>query len=464
LAVFVGQRVDRYEVLFPVASGGMAHVYGARLRAAAGVTKLLAVKVLKRDLATDTYFVDLFIDECRIAARIEHPNVVRVFDVVMHDGLPCMVMEFLRGQSLSRLTQRLARTGQRLTDRQIACVLSQAGKGLDAAHRLTDHHGHALALVHRDVSPENVHVGYDGLVKVVDFGIASTRARLTETRPGEFKGKVAYAAPERIHAADDVDARSDVWSLGVMAWQLFAGRELFEADDEAARMWKIVNGDVRDLAEHRPDLDPLVRAAIMNALRRAPDDRTVTAGALADVMQRLDPAPPEELASVIAGAFERERIDQDHVIAESVDAPTGTDPMLDERPSTPRRRWLPGLVAASIVTVAAAGVWAATRGAPVSPPESPAAELPEPTANAAPVVAAPPRPAPEAAADDPRDGDAIPPDAAPIPATTDLRPEPGARPSKSTGSAHGRGRKTSAHKREPKAKSEVFRNPYPESQ
>lgn len=274
-----GEHVDRYRVIAPVATGGMAAVYAVQRSSIGGFDKLLALKVILPHLASERYFLDMFLDEARIASQIQHANVVGVFDVVEHHGLPCMVMEYLHGRSFSSVLTRPHEGGPACPPVLRVAILAAAAEGLAAAHRACGRDGLPLGVIHRDVSPQNVHVGYDGQVRLVDFGIAAARGRLSSTRAGTLKGKLDYLAPEQITGSDRVTAKVDVWSFGVMAWQALTERRLFTDDNDAATMWNVVNREV-------PGLDPAlltasmdddgaraVTSAIMGCLRREPAER-----------------------------------------------------------------------------------------------------------------------------------------------------------------------------------------------
>jgi serine/threonine protein kinase len=210
-----GERLGAYEVIAELACGGMAAVYLARRRfEVGGLGKLVAVKVVLPHLR-DREFVTMFLDEVRVAVAIAHTNVVQVLDVGECDGWPYMVMEYLRGQSLDRVVRR-ARDQRIVADGPILMALAQAAAGLHAAHETVGDDGEPLGIVHRDVTPRNIHVGYDGCTKIVDFGIAASRGKIVKTQPGVVKGTLHYMPPEMISRAHRVDRRADVWSFGVV--------------------------------------------------------------------------------------------------------------------------------------------------------------------------------------------------------------------------------------------------------
>ena len=209
-----GRRLGRYEVLARLASGGMAGVYVARALGVAGFERLFAVKVLHPHLAHEQEFITMFLDEARLAARIRHPNVVPTIDISdTQDAGYYLVMEYIEGDHLGALLQQAYKLGTRLPPPIALRVIVDALEGLAAAHELTDESGRRINLVHRDVSPHNVMVGTDGIARITDFGVAKAEVRLSTTREGQFKGKLAYMAPE--HASTgEADQRSDLFSAG----------------------------------------------------------------------------------------------------------------------------------------------------------------------------------------------------------------------------------------------------------
>ncbi len=233
----VPAQLGRYQLRFKVASGGMAAVFIARAVGGGSFEKVVAVKTIHPHLEVEGSAVRMFMDEARIASAINHPNVCQVFDYGEQDGVHYLVMEFLFGEPLSRLTKRLAaHTDPALRARLpglAARIVADAAEGLHAAHELKDAQGQLLEVVHRDVSPQNIFVTYDGGVKVVDFGVARARSRLEQTRAGEFKGKFEYVAPEQV-AGKAFDRRADVWALGVTLWEALTLEKLFRREELAA--------------------------------------------------------------------------------------------------------------------------------------------------------------------------------------------------------------------------------------
>ncbi len=313
----IGETIDRYTVLAELAHGGMAAVYAVG-RSTGHFNKLLAMKVMLPHLVSEKQFVDMFVDEARIAAHVQHPNVVQVFDVGDHKGTPYMVMEYLSGQSLSTVRRRI-----QLSAGEVLELLARAAEGLHAAHETRDRSGELLNIVHRDVSPQNIHVSYDGSVKVVDFGIAAASGRITQTRTGEVKGKLSYAAPEQLRPKREVDRRLDIWAMGVIAWEMLSGKRLFKGETDADTMYNVLNKIPAPLGGKIP---AEVAELVASCLERNVDLRPTTAAELARVFgsaaSRLG-ADRGELAARVSSAFAEQRAVEEERIASALGEPRG---------------------------------------------------------------------------------------------------------------------------------------------
>ena len=270
------ERIGRYRLCFELASGGMASVHLARAEGSTGFQKLVALKRIHAHLARDRDYVDMFLDEARIASSITHPNVCSVFDFGALDGEYFIAMEYLMGEPLSRVFRRVvADSDERsspLLPARMATIIAQACEGLHAAHELKDADGESLHVVHRDVSAENLFVTYDGTVQVVDFGIAHARQRLHHTQAGQVKGTFPYMAPEQMTAAA-VDRRIDVWALGAVLWELLTLRRLFLRDTDVNTMYAVLSSDVEPPSAHRSDIAPELDQIVLKALERNPERR-----------------------------------------------------------------------------------------------------------------------------------------------------------------------------------------------
>ncbi|NUP10925.1 MAG: protein kinase [Polyangiaceae bacterium] len=274
-------RIGRYEILRELGVGGMARVYLARSQGEGGFERLVAVKLLHDHLAQEQEFVSMFLDEARLAAQIRHPNVVSTIDVQVEDGKRYLVMEYVEGQSLSRLLSQRTRDGVRLPIGIALRITLDMLAGLHAAHEVRDPDGAQLGLVHRDVSPHNVLVGADGLSRITDFGVARAESRLSSTRSGEIKGKLPYMAPEQI-ASMPVDRRADVYSAALVAWEMFTGRRHFVADNQGALLRVILEGPLERPSAYNPEVPAEVEAVLMRAMTRERNVRHASAAELAD--------------------------------------------------------------------------------------------------------------------------------------------------------------------------------------
>ncbi|MEM6956969.1 MAG: serine/threonine-protein kinase, partial [Myxococcota bacterium] len=271
-----GRRLGRYEVLTQLASGGMAAVYIARAVGVAGFERLVAIKVLHPHLAYEEEFISMFLDEARVAASIRHPNVVPTLDISDTEGDGFfLVMEYIEGDHFGSLLGEAARGGERVSAPVSIRILLDALGGLAAAHRLCDEYGERLNLVHRDVSPHNILVGTDGIARLTDFGVAKAEKRLTSTRAGQLKGKLAYMSPEQA-STGAVDQRSDLFSMGVIVWEALTGRRLFRAENNGATLNKILHEPIPLPSELWDDLGAYDEV-MAKALDRDPDARFQTA-------------------------------------------------------------------------------------------------------------------------------------------------------------------------------------------
>ena len=330
------EKIGRYQLCFELASGGMASVYLARAEGGPGFQKLVALKRIHAHLADEKEYVEMFLDEARIASRITHANVCSVFDFGEADGEYFIAMEYLVGESLSRVHRRVvANADQRtstLLPARMARVIAQACEGLHAAHELKDADGESLHVVHRDVSAENLFVTYDGAAQVVDFGIAHASQRVHHTEAGQVKGTFPYMAPEQMTAAV-VDRRVDVWALGAVLWELLTLRRLFLRDTDVNTMYAVLSGEIRPPSHHRSDVPPELDAIVLKALQRSPDERWQSAREMGKALQRFlanqeDLVGPAEIADWMAELFPagESRKRQLMEIARTSDAPIDSDP------------------------------------------------------------------------------------------------------------------------------------------
>ena len=292
------RRVGRYALFGEIASGGMATVYFGRLVGAVGFSRSVAIKQLHPQYAKSPEFVAQFLDEAQLTARIRHPNVVSVLDVVARDGELFVIMEFVEGEPLSRLV-RFARDPIPL---EIAsAVLVQVLLGLHAAHEATTENGERLDIVHRDVSPQNMLVGVDGASHILDFGVAKAASRVHTTENGQIKGKLTYMAPEQLRGAD-LDRRVDVFAAGIVLWELITGQRLFARGDPGATVTAVLSGFVKPPSTHRPEVSPELDKLVLKALAPNREDRFASAREMAIALEGcVPPASSLKVGSWVEG-------------------------------------------------------------------------------------------------------------------------------------------------------------------
>lgn len=280
-----GERLDRFELVAELASGGMATVYLARLSAVAGFQRLYAIKRLHPHLQREQEFVDMFLDEARLAARIHHPNVVSILEVGESKRGYYLVMEYIEGDTVAHLLAKSAQKQSKLPVDVTMRIALDALAGLDAAHELKDDHDQPLEVVHRDVSPQNILVGIDGTTRITDFGVARAAARLTTTRTGQLKGKLAYMAPEQARG-HGVDRRADLFALGIVLWEALAMKRLFKGDGEAETLSRVLSEPIPKLRTLVPTLPAGIEAVVMKALERDPEKRFASAADFSEALEK----------------------------------------------------------------------------------------------------------------------------------------------------------------------------------
>jgi serine/threonine protein kinase len=291
---------SKYQLLMELGKGGMGIAHLAMSRGPQGFTKLLVLKIMRRELLGEDDLRRMFLEEARISARLAHPNIVHIFEVDEHEGCPCIVMEYLEGQPLSSL---LTRAPEKPPLAVHLHILARALAGLHAAHELRDYDGTALHLVHRDVSPHNVFVLFDGQVKVLDFGIAKAAGSEIETLTGSPKGKIRYMPPEQL-MRDPLDRRADIFSVGVLLWEALVRRRLWAEMDEGVVTRSLLNRKIPPLPADDP-IAPELREMCARALAPNPDDRYPTAEAFQRDIDRYLSSLPEPVGADEVGAFVR---------------------------------------------------------------------------------------------------------------------------------------------------------------
>jgi len=279
VALPAGTQLGRYTVLKPLVSGGMAEVLLARAQGMAGFQHHVVIKAIRANKSTDPNFIKMFVEEARLSASLHHAHVVQVHDVGHEGNDYFFAMEYVHGENLRRLLTKVARASELVPLDQVITIVLAVAAGL--------HHAHQQNIVHRDVTPANILVGYDGNVKVTDFGIAKAMLQSTElTKSGTMRGKVAYMAPEQC-LGRKVDRRSDIFSLGIVLYELCTSRRLFKGDTDFMVMTSIVNGKIPKPTQHRSDLPLDLEDVILKALAPSPHLRFDTAEDLAIALEQV---------------------------------------------------------------------------------------------------------------------------------------------------------------------------------
>ena len=274
------QNFGRYKLLCRFATGGMANIYLARLEGSVGFEKFVAIKRIHEHLCDNEEFIQMFVDEARLCARITHPNVAQVIELGTIGGAHFIAMEYIEGEPLSLVMRR---TRPPLT--HCARIIASAAAGLHAAHELRDQNGSLLNVVHRDVSPQNILVAYDGSVKLVDFGVARARTNLHTTTAGQVKGKYAYMAPEQVTAEPVIDRRTDVFALGVVLYEISTAHRLFKSTSDAATITKVQKMEIPPPSRVMKDYPSGLEAIVLRALSREKEDRFQTADEMEDALE-----------------------------------------------------------------------------------------------------------------------------------------------------------------------------------
>ena len=322
-------RIDQYDLIYRLGTGGMGNVYLARRRNQSGLQRLFAVKAMHPLLSADHDFANMFLDEAHIASRLHHINVVGIVNLGRFAGRLYLVMDYVEGPTLAQLLGTS-------TDRPpalICSILIDMLHGLQAAHSLTNESGERLELVHRDVSPSNILIGTDGVARLTDFGIAKARLRRTSTSPGVRKGKLCYSAPEQITRPGEEDSRVNVFAAGIVLWNALTGTRLFDGENEAAVILSVVNRPIPPPSTVGRRSPRCLDEVCLRALERDPARRYPTATHMADDLRRVTRennmvAGPEQVADWVAALFgeelERRRAAVRAIAAGAVEEPGGS--------------------------------------------------------------------------------------------------------------------------------------------
>jgi eukaryotic-like serine/threonine-protein kinase len=302
--------IGRYMLCGDIAAGGMATVHYGMLTGPAGFSRTVAIKRLHAQFARDADFVTMFMDEARLAARIRHPNVVQTLDIVALEGELFLVMDYVQGEALSRLLRASGTKGQPIPLEIVSSIVCGVLHGLHAAHEATADTGEPLGIVHRDVSPQNVLVGSDGIARLLDFGVAKAAGRAANTREGQVKGKFAYMAPEQV-ASGHVDRRSDVYAAGVVLWEMLTLKRLFSAENDAHLLHQVMRTAAPAPGTQAEGIPRKLDEIVLRALAKEPGERFDDARQMAIAIEAVVAvASPMRVATWIdglAGAVLKER-------------------------------------------------------------------------------------------------------------------------------------------------------------
>ena len=280
----IGTKLDRFELIAELASGGMGTVFLARLGGAGGFQRLYAIKRLHEHLARHGEFIEMFLDEARLAARIHHPNVVPILEIGTTSAGYYLVMEYVEGDTAGHLFYSATQEQKPVSPRVAVRIVLDALAGLHAAHEGTDDEGRSLEIVHRDVSPHNILVSVDGVSRITDFGIARAASRLAVTRTGQLKGKIAYMAPEQARS-EKIDRRADVFAMGICLWEMLARRRLFKSEAEGETLNRLLYEPIPSLRSVDPEIPRELDEICAKALTRDLDHRFATAAEFSDSLE-----------------------------------------------------------------------------------------------------------------------------------------------------------------------------------
>jgi serine/threonine-protein kinase len=313
------RKLDRFELIAELAVGGMASVYLARLSGVGGFQRFVAIKRLHPHLAREPEFIEMFIAEARLAARIHHPNVVPILEIGQTEQGYYIVMEYVEGDTLATLLARAAQTSVLMPRKVGFRVLVDMLVGLHAAHELQDDDGKPFGIVHRDISPHNVLVGVDGTSRLSDFGVARATSKLSTTRTGQIKGKLAYMSPEQAMGDQDIDRRADIFAAGIVLWEVVTGRRLFKGEGDADTLLRVLSSPIESVRSVSPDAPAAIEAVVTKALERNRDARYSTAAELAEALEQAARASGElgthkDVAGYLEGVLGSEIAEQRDVI------------------------------------------------------------------------------------------------------------------------------------------------------
>jgi serine/threonine protein kinase len=312
------QEFGDYLLLKKIATGGMGEVYLARQEQGWGFQRYVVIKRILPDLTGDDEFVRMFLDEARIAAKLDHPNVVQIFDLGICGDQYYIAMEFLEGRDTRRLMARLSMLDRVVPGAYAVQIIYGAAEGLSYAHELKDAYGRPMNIIHRDVSPQNIFVTGHGSIKVLDFGIAKAEVRSVRTRTGGLKGKYPYLSPEQVRG-EDIDQRSDIFALGTVMWELTVGRRLFKRDNDLLTLQAVAKSKIPKPTKFIDNYPPDLEAIVLKALAREREDRYANCRALQEDLEQFMGAhglvlSPQRFGKYVRGVFQDEPFSIDGIL------------------------------------------------------------------------------------------------------------------------------------------------------
>jgi serine/threonine protein kinase len=308
-AAEIGSTANSYQIMAKLAAGGMAEIFLARGEAVAGVERYCVLKRILRDRASDVHFVRMFLDEARLAAQLQHPNIAQVYDIGKLGDSYFFTMEYVHGETVRALLHRAQGLRRKLPINCVLTIVAGTAAGLHHAHTRLGRDGRPLGIVHRDVSPSNLMVSYEGSVKVVDFGVAKAEDRMQETKSGTVKGKISYLSPEQCKGRR-VDRRSDLFSLGICFWEMLTTERLFKRASDFENMNAIVTETTPPPSSRRPDVPPEIDELVLRLLAKAPEHRFQTADEVVEAVEAVASRTSSVLSASALGRFTRELFGQ----------------------------------------------------------------------------------------------------------------------------------------------------------
>ena len=304
----MSQQQQRYRVIERIAAGGMAEVYRAESAGLEGFKKVVAIKRVLPHLSEKKKFIGMFLDEARVSAQLSHSNCVQVFDIGVGDNTYFIVMEFVDGADLKAIIERKRKQGQPFPTEEACLICTRICEGLDYAHRLTGGEGRPLGIVHRDMSPPNVLLTRFGEVKIVDFGLAKANVQLEHSEPGIIKGKFSYLSPEAARG-QDIDHRTDIFAVGIILWEMLAGRRLFLGETDLETVKQVQAAAIPPIRQYNPNVSEDLETVIASALAGDPDERYQSAQHLAQDLTTVLFRSPRPVSSFDVAALVQDVID-----------------------------------------------------------------------------------------------------------------------------------------------------------